>query len=184
MTQEETANYVVLFILVGALIVGALSMLFGKILEVWYTFSDWWDEGIEKAIHYRIGGDQRITMSSSATNHPRTTHEPLDRAAVRSDTNADRTSSDDENEPVHEPADEPDIISSVRANSDAEIIAWMSVQRTPDGKYRFTANKIYQAVGGTRQDVLDMISELRGAKKQPPARAIRKNASGEWEPAK
>jgi len=53
MSNEQVVNYVVLIILVGALVIGLLSMLVGRIVDAWDRLCDWWGVGVQKAIHYR-----------------------------------------------------------------------------------------------------------------------------------
>lgn len=84
MTQEQVINYVVLTIVVGSLVIGLVSMLFGKVVEVWDALSAWWGQGVQKAIHYK----------------PVKTYQPQ-RARVMS-----YQDGDDEDEPTAEP-DEP-----------------------------------------------------------------------------
>jgi hypothetical protein len=48
-----------------------------------------------------------------------------------------------------------------RHMSDIDIIAMLSMVRTTEQKWRFSANKIQQLIGGNRNDVLDVISDLR-----------------------
>jgi hypothetical protein len=48
-----------------------------------------------------------------------------------------------------------------RHNSDAERIVYLAAQLSPDGKYRFSANKIADLIGGTRADVLEQVKGVR-----------------------
>lgn len=48
MDRETLVNYVVLFIVCGALAIGLLSMLFGKIVELYDGARAWWADGIER----------------------------------------------------------------------------------------------------------------------------------------
>lgn len=63
MTQEQVANYVVLTIVVGALAIGLLSMLVGRLVAFFDWVGSWWGQGVEKALHYRP-----VPMSSYATD--------------------------------------------------------------------------------------------------------------------
>lgn len=169
MDQNTLLNWIAFIIVGGALIVGLLSMLFGKIIELFDALSAWWKRGIVNAIHYRLPQKSRYNMSSRPLKRYRTSSEPPKTKPVRSDTDADRTSTDTQSEPVHEPPNEPDIIATnLRIMTDNELLVWLSVLRKPDGGYRFTANGVYDIVGGTRKDVLAIIAELREFKKPEP----------------
>jgi hypothetical protein len=48
--------------------------------------------------------------------------------------------------------------------SNEQIIIFLAAQKLPNGKWRFSANDIYELVKGPRADVLKMIRELR----EPP----------------
>lgn len=47
MDQETLTNYVVLTIVLGALAVGGLSMLFGRLVDLYDSVRAWWSDGIE-----------------------------------------------------------------------------------------------------------------------------------------
>lgn len=48
-----------------------------------------------------------------------------------------------------------------RHNTDAERIVYLAAQLESDGKYRFSANKIADFMGGTRADVLEQVKAVR-----------------------
>lgn len=64
MDQETVINYVVIIVVVSALTVGLISMLFGKLVDLWDSFWSWWGRGVQKAIHTRPVKTRN--MSSSA----------------------------------------------------------------------------------------------------------------------
>jgi hypothetical protein len=45
--------------------------------------------------------------------------------------------------------------------TDREFTIFLIMQRRPDGKYRLSANAIHKAVGGSREEVLRMVREIR-----------------------
>jgi hypothetical protein len=45
--------------------------------------------------------------------------------------------------------------------SERQLIIFLAMQKTPAGKDRFSANKIYELVGGSRAEALRIIKELR-----------------------
>ena len=55
-----------------------------------------------------------------------------------------------------------------RRMTDVEVIALLAVQRTPEGKERFSANAIAALVGGTRSEVLAQVRAIRNVA-QPAA---------------
>lgn len=99
-------------------------------------------------------------MSNDEDEEPRTSTEPAEPAVVRSGTDAERTSRTTESVPATEPA---------RHNySRAELLILLAVQKDGEGKYLYSANKVADFVGGTRADSLNMISQVRGTKKEQP----------------
>ena len=54
-----------------------------------------------------------------------------------------------------------------RRLTDVELIALLAVQRTPEGKERFSANAIAALIGGTRAEVLAQVRAIRNV--APPA---------------
>ena len=169
MDQNTVLNWVAFILVGGALSIGLLSMLFGRLIELFDVLLAWWKRGIVKAVRYRAAPKSRYNMSSKPLKRYRTTSEPAKQAMVRPDTDAERTSTDTQSEPVHEPSNEPNIKSpNLREMSDNELLVWLAVLRKPDGGYRFTANKVYEIVGGTRKDVLALVAELRDSKKPEP----------------
>lgn len=47
MDQETIVNYVVLIVVIGALVIGGLSMLLGKVVDLYDWVRAWWFDGIE-----------------------------------------------------------------------------------------------------------------------------------------
>src|SRR5436853_998860 len=54
-----------------------------------------------------------------------------------------------------------------RRLTDVELIALLSVQRTPEGKERFSANAIAALMGGTRGEVLAQVRAIRNVAPPP-----------------
>jgi len=82
MTQDDVLNTVVLLIVIGALVVGLLSMLIGKIVDAWDVFAAWWGAGVQKAIHTRPSdmSSRRVWISSyedEEPDEPRSSEFPL-----------------------------------------------------------------------------------------------------------
>lgn len=103
-------------------------------------------------------------MSNSSEPPLRTSSEPDEPDLVRSDCDAECTSSDNENEPPDEP--------TWRNLSRAELITLLAVQKDANGRYQHSGNDIVSFVGGTRADVLDVIAQVRGTKKEPQPRTM------------
>lgn len=62
----------------------------------------------------------------------------------------------------------PPVVRGIsRKMSDVEITALLSIQRTPEGQYRFSANKIFALVGGTRDEVLGHVRAIRNLPQYP-----------------
>lgn len=108
-----------------------------------------------------LGCDNTLDVTSSeAGEPPRTSTEPAEPGVVRADTDAERTSRTNESVPPIEPA---------RHNySRIELLTILAVQKDGEGKYLYSANKIADLVGGTRADSLNLISQVRGTKKEQP----------------
>ncbi len=47
--------------------------------------------------------------------------------------------------------------------TDDEFLIFLVRQKLRDGKYRLSANKVYEVVGGNRNDVLDIVRQIRAA---------------------
>jgi hypothetical protein len=47
--------------------------------------------------------------------------------------------------------------------TDNEFLIFLARQKRRDGKYRLSANDVYKAVGGNRNDVLDIVRQVRAA---------------------
>ena len=54
-----------------------------------------------------------------------------------------------------------------RRMADVELIALLAVQRTPEGKERFSANAIAALIGGTRSEVLAQVRAIRNVAPPP-----------------
>jgi hypothetical protein len=64
-----------------------------------------------------------------------------------------------------------------------ELITMLAVQRKDDGSYLWSSNDIKKFVPGADGPIGEVIATVRGKRTpDPPARSIRKSASGEWEP--
>jgi hypothetical protein len=103
-------------------------------------------------------------MSNDHEPLARTSSEPDEPDPVRSDCDAECTSSDNENEPGDEP--------TWRNLSRLELITLLAVRRDANGRYQHSGNDIVSFVGGTRADVLDVIAQVRGTKKEPQPRTM------------
>ena len=64
MSQEQVANWVVGIILGGALVIGLISMLIGRMVSAWDALAEWWGRGVQKAVYTRPS--EWRTMSSRA----------------------------------------------------------------------------------------------------------------------
>ena len=60
-----------------------------------------------------------------------------------------------------------EVVRISRRLTDVELIALLAVQRTPEGKERFSANAIAALIGGTRSEVLAQVRAIRNV--APPA---------------
>lgn len=47
--------------------------------------------------------------------------------------------------------------------TDNEFLVFLTRQKLRDGKYRLSANKVYEVVGGNRNTVLDIVRQVRDA---------------------
>jgi hypothetical protein len=108
----------------------------------------------------------------------RTNSEPTELKVIRSPLYQVDTDTTEENEPEREPEREL----SLRKLSRTEEITLLATQRDDDGRYRHSANKIADFMGGTRAEVLAIIAEVRGKKESPPMRrsptALRRPQNG------
>lgn len=157
--DAQTVDTVVAIIAVGALLIGLLSMGFGKAVEGYDRVREWWQEGIDNAQGV-INFDDEIT-SSDADRQARTSSEPPQNRSGSADTDAERTSTDEDQEPLR---------AALHSHlSRLEVLTLLAVQKTPDGDYLYSANKIAELVGGARQPTLDQIAVVRGTRKEEPS---------------
>ena len=84
--------------------------------------------------------------------------EPVEPLPVLAGTDAERTSSESEREPVREPL--------TLQNRD-ELIAHLAQLKDASGKYCLSANAIVAAVGGTAADVKSKVAAERGTRPAP-----------------
>lgn len=100
-----------------------------------------------------------VVVTSSETDEDEPENDPVPVLAppptklVLADTDAVRASTDDRTGTK--------VVRLSQRMSDEECITWLAVQKTPEGKDRFSANKIADLVGGTRADVLNQIRAIR-----------------------
>jgi hypothetical protein len=150
-TPPDEPNTLVLFAICLAGAFGLIGLL---------KLNHWWATRHTRRHHYVAPADSRhpAVADTSAVHVPvprtdtgaRTTPPALD---ITNDTN---------------PA--PRIGRRLR---DDEIIAMLALQKGEDGgKYRFSANQIYELVKGPRAEVLDQIRALRDG---PPAPQVREH---------
>lgn len=79
----------------------------------------------------------------------------------------------------------PDESFVLRQLPRTELIVMLAVQRKEDGSYLWSSNEIKKFVPGTDGPIGEIIATVRGKKPvEPPARSIRRGASGEWEPVR
>lgn len=96
---------------------------------------------------------------------PRTSTAPDAAEVVRADTDAENT------------AFELPRIS--RHNTDREVVVYLAVQLRTDGKPRYSANKIYDLVGGSRADVLKIVADVRSTATYRPLTEAQQQAREE-----
>jgi hypothetical protein len=77
MDQETVMNYVVGCIVLLALTVGLISMLFGKLVDMWDAFWNWWGRGVQKAIHTRPVKSRNMSSNADSAVFADDEPEPL-----------------------------------------------------------------------------------------------------------
>lgn len=150
MAQEDVLNWVVLIIVGGSLAIGLLSMLIGKLSDLW--------DAHRSAMASASGGslvrnDSRTGADAGLTGLP--------------DLGLPHQNQIEPSEPAkNEPAREP---TTLRNMTRVEEIAVLAVQRNDDGSYRHSANKITELMGGTAADVKAQVAAIRGPTKPASA---------------
>lgn len=146
---------------VGIIVVGIIVVMLG-----WALVEELSSDNGARARHLW----QRFVMSRSddidaPEEMPRTSMPVSVEQVIRPDTTAVN-------------AGTPHRTSSTR-QSDAELVAYLAMARTPDGKERFSANAIAVIMGGTRSEVLDQVRAIRKLPTYPPRTSeqemVRKN---------
>lgn len=125
----------------------------------------------------------QVIMSLSAPVEPVVRTGSADGSQLPNHPHAPDTYQVEPPEPVScEPVREPPAISHKMSRKELTVV--LAVQKDSDGSYRFSANKIAEFVGGTRQETLDLIAEARGTKAPEPtpvataASTLRRPAGG------
>lgn len=154
--NAHIVDVVVAIIAIGALVIGLLSMGFGKAVESYDRVREWWQEGIDRAQGVNDYDDE---ITSSDDDKPtRTSSEPPQNRSGSPDTAAERTSTDEDQEPPR---------AALHSHlSRLEVLTLLAVQKGDDGEYAYSANKIAELVGGARQKTLEQINEVRGVRKE------------------
>lgn len=73
--QQQTVEMVVIIIVIGAVVIGLISMLVGWVVERWDRFCAWWEEGFEHARQCRyvntaaLSEDEPEPLCSSPVPH-------------------------------------------------------------------------------------------------------------------
>lgn len=117
-------------------------------------------------------GEEEIT-STTGSMPLRTGTEPAGSPLVRPDTDAERTSSNEEN----------DLSPSISHKmTTPDLVVLLAVQKDEHGEYRWSANKIVEFVGGTRADVMARIAAVRprSAPAQPVTPGHMERPQGGW----
>lgn len=145
MSPADTA---MLVLVIGALVIGLLSMLIGHIAALYDWLRAWWRAGVAKAL------DE--IMSSEIAPEPTTSDDVPD-------THQESENADSQVELQH------DIIHMAisRRMPRNEQIVLLAVQLRDDDSFLYSRNQIASFVGGTRGDVLRLIGEARGDIPQP-----------------
>lgn len=157
----------VTIIVVGALVIGLISMFAGRVME-------WWYEGIERAEERRRVRHSRnnIPSSGGSTN-----------ARPGADTGAKSVV------PAQQHQAEPELVldfdrvlaflSEHNLTDEQAIAIYSVVHRGPDD-YPLSANKIRDAVGGNEAAVKAQVADRRPRKAQPakPSARLERPANG------
>lgn len=157
-------DYLAAFITIGALAIGLTSMLVGVV-------SNW-------LARYSSMPRPRVVMSRRRRPSLRSRHAPVYIPVRRY---AGMAGGMENRKPALADMDaqnagmQPMTIGRDIMNDDA-FITLLARQKTPDGKYRLSANKIYDAVGGDRNTVLAKIKAVRATPAYRPLTEDKKPA--------
>ena len=158
MDQETLINYVVIAIVVSALVVGLISMLFGKIVDMWDGFQDWWGRGVQKAIHTR---PVKVRHMSSRATVPTP---PENNRSWRSPA-VDRTS---EPSGTQYGNSVPPLWEQLERLSDDELLDVLARVNDANGNPKYADSRIAKFIGGRVEDRTNQVRDVRGSVPPPP----------------
>jgi hypothetical protein len=158
MTQEQVANYVVMIILGGALVIGLISMLFGKLVDLWDGFWSWWGQGVHKAIHTR---PVKARDMSSRAYVPAAAPIQAERRSYAMEQPTEQMGTEDE-ERV------PAIVAYLEQMTDDQLLDILAMVANDDGSPRFAESKVGRFIGGRLEDRIAQVRDVRGSVPPPP----------------
>ena len=171
MSDQTAWDYLAAFITVAALAIGLISMAVGKISEWRAAREEEDDRGTPTRARPPL---PRRVMSRVPPRIETPAHDlvsiPVSRYAGMAGGMENGAPAapdiDEENAGMSAPTAARDIM------SDEQFITLLARQKLTDGKYRLSANKIFEAVGGDRNTVLAQVKAVRSA---PPSPAFRQS---------
>lgn len=178
MSDQSPLDYLAAIVTIAALAIGLISMAVGKVAA--------WREAREDGDERSAPARRRPPLPRRVMSRPIGRQEsfardlvsiPVSRYAGMAGGMDDRAPAapdiDAENTGMEAQPPTRDIM------SDEQFTALLARQKLADGKYRLSANKIFEAVGGDRNTVLAQVKAVRSA---PPSPAFRQE-DGELAPA-
>jgi hypothetical protein len=170
MPQEEVLNIVVLIIVVGALVIGLLSMLVGRLVALWDSLSAWWGRGVQKAIHTR---PVKPRTMSSQPSVPLPAQRLTERGSYAVEPSWDRDGT---------PAafQVPTIAELLEQLSDDDLLAELALMKDANGNPKYADSRIAKFIGGRVEDRVKQVRDVRGTEAPPalPAAQLRVRDNG------
>jgi hypothetical protein len=158
MGQETVINYVVGIVVLSALTVGLISMLFGKILDLWDSFCSWWGQGVQKAIHTR---PIKARHMSSRAPVPAIERNDSSRRSYAVEQGSEQAGSDDA---FRVPA----LWEQLEQLSDDELLDILARVKDANGNPKFADSRIAKFIGGRVEDRTNQVRDVRGSAPPPP----------------
>jgi len=146
-------------------IIGVLLLIFGDRPAWWAHVRAWFDD---EAHHNAMSSDATSNAAEHSADVVPVPVRDTDTGTHTSLPAPTSTAPDFADTPAVEGGTDWELPRVSRHLGDAELITLLAAQRTPAGKFRFSANAIFGLVGGSRSAVLDQVRAIQNPSAQPP----------------
>jgi hypothetical protein len=158
MPQDEVINIVVLVIVIGALVIGLISMLIGRIVDTWDALSAWWGRGVQKAIHTRPVKPRTMSSQPSVPISPQRLVERRSYAVEQGSEQAGTEGA----------FQVPTIAELLERLSEDDLLAELARMKDASGNPKYADSRIAKFIGGRVEDRIAQVRDVRSSEPPPP----------------